>query len=434
MAFYDVAAFSKQIAHFNGANRIDTMVLQPRIKQATVELPRTSQLMYLLRGEFSEANQSRSCLTFSNAFGRFIGTSLLTGCDRIARHCKCQIYASLFLILATAQCWPSVQLKPIAPGVYVVLQPFSDRFNDSNSTVVVMDDAVLVVDTQSTLTEARAEVNAIKHLTHKPVRWVINTHWHNDHIQGNQVYRDAFPGVQFIAQVSTRKDMALRATSELRDQVESLPGQLKQYRQLLADSARPGGRPLDDNQRSLVEMRVRTFSKQLPDLRRTHIVLPDITFDTSMSLFSSTWEIRLTHYLGHTEGDVVVFLPDDKILITGDLLDDMPYTGDGSPKGLAETLHRLDALNFDFVIPGHGGIEKGHDHLRLIASLFESITSQVQADVANGLSLSDAEKSVNVIGFRESVTGSEEHATRAFDAFVPVAIERAYKEAKGAAE
>jgi cyclase len=390
--------------------------------------------MDLLRGEPSKANHSRGCLTFSNALGRCFGTSFSTVCDETARRYKCQIYTSLLLLLATTQSWASVRLKPIAPGVYVVLQRFADRFNDSNSTVVVMDDAVLVVDTQSTLTEARAEVKAIKHLTNKPVRWVINTHWHNDHIQGNQIYHAAFPGVQFVAQVSTRKDMALRATSELRDQVASLPGRLKQYRRFLAANVGPGGRPLDEKQRNVVEMRLRLFSKQLPDLRLTHIVLPNITFDTSMSLFSSGGEIRLTHYPGHTEGDVVVFLPDEKVLITGDLLDDMPYTGDGSPKGLVETLHRLDALNFDLVIPGHGGIEKGHDHLRLIASLFESIVSQVQEDVANGSSLPETENSVNVNGFRERVTGGEEHATRAFDAFVPVAIERAYKEAKGGVE
>lgn len=100
-------------------------------------------------------------------------------------------------------------------------------------------------------------------------------------------------------------------------------------------------------------MRIRTFSKQLPDLRRTHIVLSDITFDTSTSLFSSGREIKLTHYPGHTEGDVVVFLPDDKILITGDLLDDMPYTGKGPPTALVEALHRFDSLDFDFAHPGH---------------------------------------------------------------------------------
>ena len=432
MAFRNVAAFSEQTADFDGANRIHKIVFVPRVTQAEIKFPRTSYFMYLPSDEPSEANRSCSCLSLSTASGGCFRVSFYHVRDWIARKYRREICAFLLLLIAAAQCCASVQLKPIAPGVYVVLQPFADRFNDSNSTVVVLDDAVLVVDTQSTLTEARAEVEAIKHLTSKPVRWVINTHWHNDHVQGNQVYREAFPGVQFLAQANTKRDMELRATVELREKVESLPGQLKQYRQLLSESARQDGRPLDASRRSVVEMRLRTFSKQLPDLRHTHIVLPDITFDTSMSLFSSAREIRLMHFLGHTEGDVAVFLPDDKILITGDLLDDMPYTGDGPPKGLVETLHRLDALNFDFVIPGHGGIEKGHDHLRLISSLFESIISQVHVDVANGLSLSEATNAVNVNDFRERVTGGEEHATRAFNAFVPVAIERAYKEAKGA--
>lgn len=382
----------------------------------------------------SVGNRSGSSLAFPTLFGRCMRVSPSNGRGWIGCHYRCQFCATLFLILSTSDCRAAVQLEPIAPGVYVVLQPFEDRFNDSNSTVVVLDDGVLVVDTQSTLTEARAEIKAIKHLTKKPVRWVINTHWHNDHIQGNQVYREAFPGVQFIAQVNTRRDMEFRATDELREQVESLPGRLEKYRRLLAANVGPGGRPLDENQRSAVEMRIRIFSKQLPDLRQTHIVLPDITFDTSMSLHYSGGEIELSYFPGHTEGDVVIFLPDEKILIAGDLLDDMPYTGDGSPEGLVETLHRLDALNFDLIIPGHGGIEKGHDHLRLIASLFGSIVSQVQDDVANGLSLSETKNVVNVNDFREPVTGGEEHATRAFDAFIPVTIERAYKEAKGTIE
>src|SRR5580658_7830272 len=84
MAFHDVAAFSKQIEHFNGANRIQTMVLLPRVKQAKVKFSRTSHFMYLLHSEPSETNQCRSCLTFSNAFSRCFGRSLSTVCDRIA--------------------------------------------------------------------------------------------------------------------------------------------------------------------------------------------------------------------------------------------------------------------------------------------------------------------------------------------------------------
>ena len=343
--------------------------------------------------------------------------------------------AGVFLLLsiAASRCWAGEPIQPVAPGVYVALQPFADRFNDSNSTIIILDDSVLVVDTQTTLTATRAVLEQIRKITDKPVRWVINTHWHGDHVQGNQVYREAFPSVQIVAQVKTREDMAQRAAPELKDQVANLPMQIDKYRQMLASGHAPDGKSLTEEQRSLLEMRVSTFSRQLPDLRQTHIVLPDITFDSSLSLYSGFREIRLTHYAGHTRGDVAVFLPAEKILITGDLVDDMPYTGDGSPAGLVKTLHELDQLDFDLMIPGHGGIKIGHEHLHRVAALFESIVFQVQNDVRMGLSLEDTKKRVNVEQFRAPLTGGEEHAKRAFDGFVPVAIERAYQEAKSTA-
>jgi cyclase len=329
-----------------------------------------------------------------------------------------------------SQCWSAAVVQPVAPGVYVVLQPFADRFNDSNSTIIILDDSVVVVDTQTTLTATRATLEQIHRITDKPVRWVINTHWHGDHVQGNQVYREAFSSVQFVAQVKTREDMAQRATAELKDDVANLPGQIEKYRQMLTSGHASDGESLTAQQKSLLEMRVGTFSSQLPDLRQTHIVLPDVTFDSTLSLYSGNREIRLIHYAGHTRGDVVVFLPAEKVLITGDLVDDMPYTGDGFPVALVKTLHELDQLDFDLMIPGHGGIKKGHEHLHLVTRLFESIVSQVQDGVRLGLSLEDTKKKVNVEQFRAPLTGGEEHATRAFEGFVPVAIERAYLEAR----
>ncbi|MFZ0820217.1 MAG: MBL fold metallo-hydrolase [Candidatus Acidiferrales bacterium] len=325
-----------------------------------------------------------------------------------------------------------VEFTQVAPGVYAALQPFADRFNDSNSAIIVGTDSVIVVDTQTTLTATRAIVGQIRKLTDKPVRFVINTHWHGDHVQGNQVYRDAFPGVQFIAQINTRDDMERRAATELKDSVANLPGQIERYNQMLATGKTPNGTPLTDDQKKIVQMRVDTFSAQLPDLRQTQIVLPDITFDQSTTLYQGAREIRLIHFAGHTRGDAVVYLPAEKILITGDLLDDMPFTGDGSPAALVATLRELDKLDFDAVIPGHGAIERGHDHLRLVEQLFESIVSQVKASVAIGLSLDDTKKKVNVEQFRQPITKGEDHANRAFDGFVPAAIERAYQEAVAA--
>jgi len=333
------------------------------------------------------------------------------------------------LCCALATLAAPIDLQQVAPGVYSALQPFADRFNDSNSAIIIGSDSVIVVDTQTTLTATRGILDQIRKLSNKPVRFVINTHWHGDHVQGNQIYRDSFPDVQFIAQTNTREDMEQRTAAELKDSVTSLPGQIERYKQMLATGKTPNGATLTDDQKKTVQMRIDVFSAQLPDLRQTHIVLPDITFDQSMTLYQDSRAIRLTHFAGHTRGDLVVYLPSEKILITGDLLDDMPFTGDGSPAGLVATLHELDKLDFEFVIPGHGGIERGHDHLRLVAQLFESIVSQVQACVDAGMSLDDTKKKVDVERFRQPITNGEDHATRAFNGFVPAAIERAFQEA-----
>jgi glyoxylase-like metal-dependent hydrolase (beta-lactamase superfamily II) len=322
-----------------------------------------------------------------------------------------------------------VDLQQVAPGVYAALQPFADRFNDSNSAIIIGGNSVIVVDTQTTLTTTRGVLDQIRKLTDKPVRFVINTHWHGDHVQGNQVYRDAFPGVQFIAQTNTREDMKQHTASELKDSVANLPAQIERYRQMLATGKTPNGATLTDDQKKTVQMRIDIFSAQLPDLRQTHIVLPDITFDQSMEFYQDAREIRLIHFAGHTRGDLVVYLPSEKILITGDLLDDMPFTGDGSPAGLVATLRELDKLDFQIVVPGHGTIERGHDHLRLVQQLFESIVSQVHACVDSGMNLDDTKKKVNVERFRQPITNGEDHSNRAFDGFVPAAIERAYQEA-----
>jgi cyclase len=346
------------------------------------------------------------------------------------------LWGVVFVLLLVTPAWPTApaDFQEVARGVFVALQPAEERFNDSNSTIIVLDDSVVVVDTQTTLTATRAVLDGLRKRTAKPVRWIINTHWHSDHVQGNQVYREAFPQVQFIAQANTREDMERRAAAELKNDLDDLPKKIERYRAMLAAGKSSDGEPLTSEDKDLLKMRIELFSKQLPDLQRTHLVLPDLTFGDSLTLYGTSEgknrEIRLMHYAGHTRGDVVAYLPAEKILITGDLCDDMPYTGHGSPAELVKTLRQLDQIDFDVMIPGHGGVKRGHDHLRLILALFESIVAQAQKAVQSGLTLEDAKKTLNVEEFRVRVTKNEEHANRAFDGFIPAAFERAYLEAK----
>ena len=99
-------------------------------------------------------------------------------------------------------------LQKVAEGVYAAIrkEPPGLMFN-ANVVFIINDDDVIVVDTNITPSSAKEALAALRKLTTRPVRYVINTHWHPDHISGNQVYRDAFPGVEFIAQTTTLEDL-----------------------------------------------------------------------------------------------------------------------------------------------------------------------------------------------------------------------------------
>jgi len=93
----------------------------------------------------------------------------------------------------------------LAEGVYAVIRQDAVGFMvDANNVFIVNDNDVVVVDANGAPGITREVVAALRKITSKPVRYVINTHWHDDHIRGNKVYRDAFPGVEFIGEDSLR--------------------------------------------------------------------------------------------------------------------------------------------------------------------------------------------------------------------------------------
>ncbi|HEX2205969.1 MAG TPA: MBL fold metallo-hydrolase, partial [Longimicrobium sp.] len=96
-------------------------------------------------------------------------------------------------------------VERVADGVYAVVrrEPAGLWF-EANNAFVVGDDGVVVVDANFSVAATREVIAAIRRVTPKPVRYVVNTHWHDDHITGNRAYRDAFPGVEFVGHATAR--------------------------------------------------------------------------------------------------------------------------------------------------------------------------------------------------------------------------------------
>src|SRR6185295_16059363 len=121
---------------------------------------------------------------------------------------------------------------------------------DANNVLIINDNDVIVVDANGAPSITKEVLAALRKLTSKPVKYVINTHWHDDHIRGNQVYRDAFPGVEFIGRATTREYLPGQGAVNRKNFLEGAPRFLEDLRGLLAKNKSLGGGDLTEEERA----------------------------------------------------------------------------------------------------------------------------------------------------------------------------------------
>lgn len=210
-------------------------------------------------------------------------------------------------------------VQKLADGVYaVVRQDPPGLMCDGNSAFLVGDDGVVVVDCP----EASREVLvALRRVTDQPVRYVINTHWHDDHIIGSQVYRDAFPGVEFIAHAATRAYLPGPGATNRRQMIEGAPQGVAMLRERLAQGENLQGERLSPEERASYESDVALVEHYLAVVPGAEIVLPTLTVEDRLTLYQGGRAIEVRALgRGHTGGDLVVYLPRERIVLSGDLV------------------------------------------------------------------------------------------------------------------
>jgi cyclase len=227
---------------------------------------------------------------------------------------------------------------------------------NSNAAVIVTNDGVIVVDSHSKPSAARAVYQEIQAVSKNPVRKIVNTHFHWDHWQGNEVYAAANPGLEVVASERTRANLTRPDASNggvafIDKQIASVPGEI----QKLKDEAM---RVTDTETKARIESNLRQAEAYLEELKRMKPALPTRTVSSTQTVIEGGREIQL-HLLGraHTDGDLFIYLPKEKIVMTGDaLIDWMPFLNDGYPEDWVQTLDALEKLDFTHVIPGHGDV------------------------------------------------------------------------------
>ena len=278
----------------------------------------------------------------------------------------------------------------IADGVYHAVGTGS-LVVMSNAAVIEGDADVLVVDSHVTPGGAWALREELKAITPKPIRYVVNSHFHFDHSHGNQVYG---PEVSIIGHEFARAQMVAGKSLDSRAHeffVGGVPNTIKALEGRLAAAT-------DDKERETLRAQLAVQRNHLEGTKAVVATPPNVTLTQTMTLHRGSREIRILHLgRGHTAGDVIVYLPKERIIATGDLLIEGPsYMGDAFFTEWIETIEALKNVDFDTVLPGHGRAFTGKAKLDHWQAYLRDFWSQAQKFHKAGVPWEEAAKQVDL--------------------------------------
>jgi cyclase len=315
-------------------------------------------------------------------------------------------------------------IKPLADGVYAAIAKPTFRTN-CNSIIVLLEDGVLVVDTESKPSAAQELIAFIKGLTDKPVKYLVITHFHADHTQGAEAYLREWPGAEIISSEATRTSIVQRGTARLERESRAVPGQMEQLRSDLRNAG-------DYAQKEGIEMNLHEAEAYLAETKTMHIAIPTIAVSHSLTLKRGSRTVQIL-WLGkaHSDGDLFVFLPEEKVLLTGDSLQSLtPTMRDSHP---AEWIHTLDAaekLDFDTVLGGHGDVIHGKATFELWKQYFADLLQGASQAYAGGASLDETRKQLVPV----LLAKYENKFPKRFGETIVSNVEKAYRVVSGATE
>jgi cyclase len=321
-----------------------------------------------------------------------------------------------------------------AEGVYLfTTAPYSDVGLDGNSVVILSDDGVLVFDANGTPAAAAAVLAEIRKMTPKPVRYLVLSHWHWDHWYGAEVYRRAFPGIQIISHEATRRLMTGPALAFNQPGLdEQLPQHIHDVERQLAAAKAAGAA----SEVAGLERHLRDDRFFLEQKRGVHHTVADLTFSDSLTLYLGARRIQVLHYdRAITPGDAFLYLPDEKVLVTGDLLiNPITFALGCYPTGWIRTLEQLDRLDATVIVPGHGAPLHDKTLLETHLALLRELVREGKAAKARGLDVEQAraEAMDSVRDLRIRLTGDDPGLNAAFGVYlVDWFLHRVYDEQNG---
>jgi glyoxylase-like metal-dependent hydrolase (beta-lactamase superfamily II) len=347
------------------------------------------------------------------------------------------ILSSLLLALTLVQVVANpgpydLEFLEVTDSIYVAYRPDATRLPvHGNITIIINEHDVVVVDAGGAPASARQVIEHVRSLTPDPVSTLINTHGHEDHILGNQVFTEAYPGIEIIAREGTR---AYLKGGRVTGRVEAFGNTLESRRATGASEIErlrrlkvPGDEAIMASLRRYYDQDLEVVAREYEHVRVTP---PTATFETKLVLERPGRTIMLLNIgPGKAGSDVVVYLPVEKVLIAGDIVTHpIPYGFARDPMGWMDTLKQLDAFEFTLLIPGHGEVLRDKTYLRQVIALVAFEVDAVVRGVEQGLDEAAIRARTDFSTWLSSFTGGDPLLAYRFETwFIEPAISRAYQ-------
>jgi glyoxylase-like metal-dependent hydrolase (beta-lactamase superfamily II) len=279
---------------------------------------------------------------------------------------------SLFLPSAPTD---QTELVKLADNAYAeIVSPDGNAV--SNSGFVVLENSVLVFDAHFTPEGGHALAGRIRSITSKPIRYLVLSHYHPDHTHGSQAFAEVR---QIISSAAARRDILHRDLPAMKRATAGAEIQIQRINKELA-AAR------DEGRKEQIRKTLSSRQEFLERMSRLNIQAPVVGVEDSLVLMDGGKRIEIViPGAGHTDGDLILFLPSSRVVFTGDLFFNsaLPNTQDASILMWIKSLGEILKLDADKFVPGHGPVGS-KDDVRRFLSYLEELKSMVEAGVKRG--------------------------------------------------
>jgi glyoxylase-like metal-dependent hydrolase (beta-lactamase superfamily II) len=323
------------------------------------------------------------------------------------------------------------QTQPVTARVHLIYKPNpTDPPFEGNVVVIEQAKGLVVVDAGGSPASGRAAVAEIRKLSKKPVRWLIYTHYHGDHNLGAGAFREAWPGLTIVSTAKTRENMTGPPMAYVANYAKSY-GDMADY------AAEQAANPkLPQGARDGWARTAAAGPGMVAGYTGMSVYPADRTFTERFSIPDRDAPVEVMFLgRGNTDGDAVVWAPKQRVVASGDLVvAPIPYAAHTYPGEWVATLRKLEALDFAYLIPGHGPVMTDRAYVEKVVAALDTVRAQVAPLAKADVPLAEVRKRVDLTAMKAGFTGDDPWLKSLIDAvFTGDLIGNAYGEARGEA-